>query len=171
MAPTQHVGTLACWHDLEKGGLVEGINPSIVKAGEWGMALTEWWEERRGFIGYDVIRWRDPAWIGRKKNYTGEGFGGQRLSRAGNQRMVAEVIEGADDEGWYTLLVFYDNLKPVLVNGKKKKIRRHHKTLMQGGAERRPWEDERERARLVAEEWSDELHASFMGMALDEEES
>lgn len=142
------------------------------------MAVTEWFELRGGFITADVIKWRDPVWEkGRKKTYTGEGFGGQRLVCVGRRVISAEVIEGPDEEGWVYLLVMqHDNhgMTPLdeifTAPPVKKKIKRKYKTIMNGEPERLPWEDEGARARLVREVWGSKRHGYFMSLDDDEEE-
>lgn len=132
--------------------------------GKFFMAVTEWWELRGGFISGDVIKWRDPLWKkGRKKAYTGEGFGGQRMVKVGLRTVCAEVIEGPDEDGWVYLLVMqYDNLgaapldKILSAPPVGKKIRRKCRTILKGDPFRLPWEDERERERLVSEIWGDD---------------
>lgn len=145
------------------------------------MAVTDFFTLRGGFISGDVIRWRDPVWEkGRKKSYTGEGFGGQQLMCVGRRTISAAVIEGPDEDGWVTVQVMqYDNhgmtpLDEIFMAPpvKKKKIRRKYRTLMNEEAEieRLPWEDERARARLVSEVWGDKDHEHWMSMGMDEDE-
>lgn len=142
------------------------------------MVMTEWFELRGGFITADVIRWRDPVWEkGRKKQYTGEGFGGQRMVCVGRRAISASVIEGPDEDGWVTLLVMqHDNhgMTPLdeifMAPPVKKKIRRKYKTIMNGEPERQRWDDEKARARLVSEAWGDKDHAYWMAMGMDEDE-
>ena len=142
------------------------------------MVMTEWWELRGGFIVGDVIKWRDPAWEkGRKKNYTGEGFGGQRMVKVGRRVISAEVIEGPDEDGWVYLLVMqYDNhgMTPpdeiLMEPPVGKEIKRKYKTIMKGAPKRLPWENESLRARLVGEFWGKKQHAHFMSMDMDEDD-
>jgi hypothetical protein len=142
------------------------------------MVMTEWFELRSGFIVSDVIKWRDPAWQkGRKKRYTGEGFGGQRVVNVGRRVIAAEVIEGPDEEGWVYLLVMqYDNHgmtppdKILMAPPVGKKIKRKYKTIMNGEPQRQRWEDESARARLVREAWGNQEHEKWMSMEMDEDE-
>lgn len=142
------------------------------------MVMTEWWELRGGFIVGDVIKWRDPAWEkGRKKNYTGEGFGGQRIVNVGRRVISAEVIEGPDEDGWVYLLVMqYDNHgmtppdKILMEPPVGKEIKRKYKTIMKGDPKRLPWENESMRERLVGEFWGKKQHALFMSMDEDDED-
>ena len=143
------------------------------------MAVTDYFTLRGGFIGGDVIRWRDPVWQkGRKKSYTGEGFGGQQLACIGRRVISAAVIEGPDEDGWCSVEVMqYDNhgMTPLdeifMAPPVEKKIKRKYKTIMNGEPERLPWEDERARARLVDEVWGNKDHAHFMSMDEDEDEA
>jgi hypothetical protein len=87
------------------------------------------------------------------------------------------VIEGPDEDGWVTVLVMqHDNhgMTPLdeifMAPPVGKKIRRKYKTIMNGEPERLPWEDEGERARLVAEAWDKKRHVYFMTLDNDEEE-
>jgi hypothetical protein len=142
------------------------------------MAVTEWFELRSGFIVGDVIKWRDPGWQkGRKKQYTGEGFGGQQRANVGRRVIAAEVIEGPDEDGWCSLLVMqYDNHgmtppdKILMAPPIGKKIKRKYKTIMNGEPERLPWEDENLRAELFNEVWGRKRHAYLMTLDNDEEE-
>lgn len=142
------------------------------------MVMTEWFELRGGFIVDDVIRWRDPVWQkGRNKQYTGQGFGGQRTVCVGRRVISAEVIGGPDEDGWMVLLVRqYDNhgmtpLDEILVAPPvKKKIKRKYRTIMNGEPERQRWGDETARARLVREAFGDKDHAYWMSLEMDEVE-
>lgn len=142
------------------------------------MVMTEWFELRGGFITADVIRWRDPVWQkGRKKKYTGEGFGGQRVVNVGRRVIAAEVIEGPDEDGWVSLLVMqYDNHgmtppdKILMAPPVGKKIKRKYKTIMNGDPQRQRWDDERARARLVRDAWGNQEHEKWMSMEMDEDE-
>lgn len=142
------------------------------------MVMTEWFELRGGFIEADVIKWRDPMWQkGRKKQYTGEGFGGQRMVCVGRRVISAEVIQGPDEEGWVYLLVRqYDKhgmtpLDEILMAPPVgKKIKRKYKTIMNGEPERQRWKDEAARARLVREAWGNHEHEKWMSMEMDEDE-
>ena len=143
------------------------------------MAVQDYFTLRGGFIGGDVIRWRDPVWPkGKKKDYTGQGFGGQQRACIGRRVIAAEMIEGPDEDGWCTLLVMqYDNhgMTPLdeifMAPPVKKKIKRKYKTIMneEAEAERMRWPDEAARARLVREGRGD--HERLMGMDMDEEET
>lgn len=144
------------------------------------MAVTQWWELRGGFITNDVIKWRDPVWAARpakdrKKAYTGEGFGGQRMVRVGLRTICAEVIEGPDEDGWVYLLVMqHDNLgaapldKILSAPPVGKKIRRKCRTILNGKPERLPWENEHERERLLSEIWGDDEAKRWMSPSADE---
>lgn len=142
------------------------------------MVMTEWFELRGGFIEADVIKWRDPMWQkGRKKQYTGEGFGGQRMVCVGRRVISAEVIQGPDEEGWVYLLVRqYDNHgmtppdKILMAPPVGTKIKRKYKTIMNGEPERQRWKDEAARARLMREAWGNQEHEKWMSMEMDEDE-
>lgn len=147
------------------------------------MVVTEWYELRGGFISADVIRWRETIWIpmgtkGRRVKQGG-GFGGQRVINVGARTVCAEVIQGPDDDGWVYLLVRqYDNLAfhPVgrLVEPPRLKVgselKRKYKTILNGDPHRLPWSDENARARLVREAWSDEYHAHWMSLGVEEDQ-
>lgn len=146
------------------------------------MVMTEWWELRGGFISSDVIKWRDPVWAARepkdrKKSYTGEGFGGQRLVCVGRRVISAEVIEGPDEDGWVYLLVMQHDSHGMTPPDKilaappvGKEIKRKYKTIMNGEPQRLRWDDENARARLIREAWGKKQHAHFMSMEEDDEE-
>ena len=146
------------------------------------MVVTEWYELRGGIIAADVIRWREPIWEewgpkGKRRKRVGNTFGGQRIVRVGERVISAEVIQGPDEDGWVYLLVRqYDNLgfaKPErLLNPPKvgSELKRKYKTILKGDPHRLPWSDENARARLVREAWSDEYHAHWMSLGVDEEE-
>ena len=147
------------------------------------MVVTEWWEIRSGFIAADVIKWREPLWRargpkGRKKQYTGEGFGGQRLVKVGHRVVSAEVIEGPDEDGWVYLLVRqYDNLgyanperlmKPIKVG---ERIRRRVGTIMRGDPRRLAWSDEPLRSALVSQYLGNSLHKEWWEAESDDIEA
>ena len=147
------------------------------------MVMTEWFELRSGFITNDVIKWREFIWAApgpdgrRQKQYTGEGFGGQRRVRVGERVISAEVIQGPDEDGWvYLLLMQYDNLgaapadKILMPLPIGKQIKRKYKTIMNGEPQRQRWEDESARARLVREAWDDREHKKWMSVEMDEDE-
>lgn len=142
------------------------------------MAVQDYFTLRGGFIPGDIVRWRDPTWPkGKKKEYTGQGFGGKQTARMGRRLIAAEVIDGPDEDGWMVLLVrAYDNhgMTPLdeifMAPPVKKEIRRKYKTIMKGQPERLPWEDEGLRAELVNEVWGKKRRDHAMGLDYDEEE-
>ena len=142
------------------------------------MAVQDYFILRGGFIPGDIVRWRDPTWPkGKKKEYTGQGFGGQQTARMGRRLIAAEVIEGPDEDGWMVLLVrSYDNhgMTPLdeifMAPPVKKQIRRKYTTIMRGEPERLAWENERLRAELVSEVWGKKRHPHFMTLDEDEDE-
>jgi hypothetical protein len=53
---------------------------------------------RQGFIQADVVKWREGIWE-KRGPYKG------KVVRVGDRLMIAEVLQEADEEGWYLLLV------------------------------------------------------------------
>ena len=135
------------------------------------MAVQDYFTLRGGFIPGDVIQWRDPVWQkGRKKQYTGEGFGGQQMACIGRRVIAAEVLSGPDEDGWcYLLVVAHDNVgaapldKIFMSPPVGKKVKRKYKTIMNGEPMRLPWEDEAERERLLSEVWDERDAKHWLG--------
>jgi hypothetical protein len=102
--------------------------------------MTIWLACSEGFIAADVIRWREGIWEKRGPR------GSARSMKIGDREVIAEVIDGPDEDGFVTLLVRdCAVLTPQLKAGAIKPeehIRRKAATIMRGKPARLPWQDE-----------------------------
>lgn len=101
--------------------------------------MTVWLECADGFIQADVIRWREGIWQRR-------GPKGARAIKLGDREVIAEVLDGPDEEGWVTLLVRDCRiLTPHVKDGHIKaeeQVRRKADTIRRGKPSRLRWSDE-----------------------------
>lgn len=101
--------------------------------------MAVWLDCADGFIQADVIRWREGIWQRR-------GPKGARAIKLGDREVIAEVLDGPDDEGWVTLLVRdCCILTPHIKDGKIKteeQVRRKAETIRRGKPARLRWSDE-----------------------------
>ena len=102
--------------------------------------MAIWLACAEGFIVADVIRWREGIWERRGPR------GSARSMKIGDREVIAEVIDGPDDDGFVTLLVrdcvvLTPHLKAGAI-GREDQIRRKAATIMRGAPARLPWQDE-----------------------------
>ena len=101
--------------------------------------MTIWLACADGFIQADVIRWQEGIWERR-------GPKGARSMKVGEREVIAEVIDGPDEQGFVTLLirdckVFTEHLRNAdLKPGTQ--VRRKVQTIVRGAPARMRWSDE-----------------------------
>ena len=115
--------------------------------------MTDWIPIAQGFIHADVIRWEEAV-------YSRPNRRGGRARSIGTRRVTAEVIEGADADGWVLLLVRQCEILSETAIGhvveeykNGKELRRSSATIIKGKPQRLLWSDETARD-LVASEFS-----------------
>lgn len=107
--------------------------------------MTVWLACADGFIAADVIRWREGIWERR-------GPKGARSMKIGDREVIAEVIDGPDEDGFVTLLVrdcvvLTDNLRTGQLKAGER-MRRKSATIQRGEPARMRWSDEAARASI-----------------------
>jgi hypothetical protein len=107
--------------------------------------MTVWLACADGFIAADVIRWREGIWERR-------GPKGGRSMKIGDRDVIAEVIDGPDEDGFVTLLVrdcvvLTDNLRTGQLKAGER-MRRKAATIQRGEPARMRWSDEAARASI-----------------------
>ena len=110
--------------------------------------MAVWLPVGDGFVGADVIRWKEPAFRDRR---------GGKPVHVGERLVTAEVLEAGGD-GWVHLLVRASevlspaagwNVSDVPLPPKDSETKRRRRTIARGHAERLAWSDESARS-LVA---------------------
>jgi hypothetical protein len=138
---------------LENHSGLEPTLPRLLDSIEGGEQEVEWIPiQDSGFIAADVIRWKEGVYAHRRGRNA-------KAPRLGDRLVTAEVLQGADADGWVQLLVRkceilleISIIKPPLI-AEKTQIRRALKTIMRGKPERLLWSDESARV-LVADKAS-----------------
>lgn len=111
--------------------------------------MTNWVSAEDGFIAADVIRWKESAYERRGRR--------GRSVKVGERRVVAEVLQMDEQDGWVHLLVLHVEtlsevqgraIRTALPAGAKTK--RKKKTIARGKPERLLWSDESARAVIVS---------------------
>ena len=114
--------------------------------------MTEWIPIEDGFIGADVVRWKEVAY-GQRRSRRG------KAPRLGKRVVTAEVLKEPDKKGWVRLLARHcetiEQLSirklPSLLPGDE--IKRARKTIMRGNPERLLWSDESAREAVIASKY------------------
>lgn len=101
--------------------------------------MTVWLDCADGFIQADVIRWQEGIWERR-------GPKGARSMKIGDREVIAEVIEGPDEQGFVTLLirdckVLTEHVRNAAIKPGAQ-VRRKAQTIRRGAPARMRWSDE-----------------------------
>lgn len=120
--------------------------------------MTKWVPIGDGFVGADVIRWKEPVFRERRNG---------KPVHVGERLVTAEVLE-ADRDGWVHLLVRASeallprpgwNPSDIILPPRDTETTRRRQTIARGHAERLAWSDESARALVASRFLNDQTTA------------